>query len=91
MSRTRRKDPIDVNPPFKPFVLMGETLKEDRSPAALRRAHMDRKKRHKPGRKAKIFLHKGQKAKPKQALRAARDYDNLPHPKQPRTDVWLYA
>jgi len=93
MARTKRKDPIDVTPPFKAFVVNigGPTVIEDtRTPEEIRKAHMDKKKTFKPGRKAKGWLHKGQKAKAKMALKTAKDFDDAVIPDPPKSDVWRF-
>lgn len=50
----------------------------------------DKKKHYKPGKKHKKVLHKGMKAKQKQDLIMADDFDNLPLPRTPKSDIWNY-
>ncbi len=90
MSRTRRRDTLDHQRPTQ-FVLQGTLL--DTTPTArdLRKAHADGKKPYKPGRRAKVSLSKGAKAKTRRQLDAVvREPDEAPLPKTPHTHVWDY-
>ncbi len=90
MSRTRRKDSLDVQgsrPDYVHAIYVGLAKP---SAKEVREAHMDGKKSRKPGRKAKVYLHKGRKAKPKEALRKMVDPDELVMPVEKRTDIWRY-
>lgn len=98
MSRTRRKDPIDhraarVTSIIMPF-LDDPILDLTDSPKEIRQAHMDRKKSRKPGRKAKVYLHKGEKAKLKAAVKrvekGVKDPDETVIAPGKRTDVWRF-
>lgn len=97
MSRTRRKDPIDhraarVTSITVPW--LGKPLDLTDSPKEIRRAHMDRKKGSKPGKRAKTYLHKGEKAKLKAAVKSvekgAKDPDETVIAPGKKTDAWRY-
>jgi len=90
MSRTKRKDPIDIEPKTPDFVMLGETVSMTPTEREIWRAHRDKKKSSKPGTNAKIYLHKGRKAKPKAALKTAKDYDDMSLPLDKTSDVWKY-
>lgn len=88
MSRTKRKDSSDTDPK-RPEVVwnIGGPVVYDPNEKDPKR-HWDKKKRGKPGRKAKEYLHKGRKAKLKAEL--LKDPDAMPAPKEPKSDVWDY-
>jgi hypothetical protein len=44
----------------------------------------------KPGRKAKVYLHKGAKAKAKMAVKTAKDFDEMVIDPVKKTDIWNY-
>ena len=89
MSRTKRKSEKDTEKRHGDMFFMGGTLIEGKSEVTWK-DYADKKKNHKPGKKAKTYLHKGQKAKLKQELATADDFDDLPMPRQPHTDIWNY-
>ena len=90
MSRTRRKDPLDVARkrgdivfPYAGLIITSPTKEE------LAKAHRDKKKRHKPGRKAKKYLDKGKKTKTRRELDAViAAPDAAPLPKKLNTHEW---
>lgn len=95
MSRTRRKDPIDHRAArVTSFGFLGQLIDMTDSPKEVRRAHMDRKKGSKPGKRAKTYLHKGEKAKLKAAVKSvekgAKDPDETVIAPGKRTDAWRY-
>lgn len=51
----------------------------------------DRKPGYKPGKAVKKAYHKGDKAKAKQVLHNADDFDNMVIPHRPRSDVYRYT
>lgn len=96
MSRTRRKDPIDHRAarPTSFISWGGISIDMTPSPKEIRKAHADGKKSHKPGKRAKVYLHKGEKAKQKAAVkRAAKgkvDLEELIVETPPKSDIWDY-
>lgn len=92
MSRTRRKDSIDHEPKRPDTAFYGIVVSSMPTAAEIAKAHRDGKPHHKPGKKAKRYLHKGRKARVKQAVVKAlvTDPDAVPLPVEKRTDVWAY-
>ncbi len=92
MSRTRRRTEKEEHCKRGDYVIVcgSQAFPITNDPEITWKDTADRKKWHKPSKKAKVYLHKGRKAKLKQALRQADDYDNLPVPKEPKSDVWNY-
>lgn len=91
MSRTKRKDPLHVAPKRPDYVHVIHVAKGTPTDAELAVAARDGKPSSKPGRKAKRYLHKGQKARVRKALsRVVDDPDAAPLPVAKRTDVWDY-
>lgn len=90
MARTKRKDRLDhVSRRPRGFVFMNEFIDTSPTEKEIREAHQDGKKSRKPGRKAKVYLHKGHKAKAKMAVKTAKDFDELVVPVPKKSDVWL--
>lgn len=91
MSRTTRKDPIDVDFHNRTYIIMGRVFDCTPTEKEVIKAHADGKKHHKPGRKAKKWLNKGKKAKVKRALdKVAEDPDGAPMPRDVKDHVWRY-
>lgn len=91
MSRTRRRDPVDVERKRPDIVILGTAIQTTPTPEDRRKAHMDGKKTHKPGRAAKVALHKGRKAKVRRALgKVVEDPEASPMPREPKSDLWRY-
>ncbi len=91
MSRTQRKDRIDIEPKRPDFVIWGETVNTQPTAKEVRRAHMDRKKYSKPGKRAKEYLTKHRRAKIKTVLtKVVIDPEAAPMPREKRSHVWDY-
>ena len=92
MSRTKRKDSLDNEPKRGNCAMAGEVYYQPPTAAELALAHRDGKPHHKPGKKAKRYLHKGRKARVKQAVVNAlvTDPDAVPLPVEKRSDIWNY-
>lgn len=89
MSRTRRRDPIDTAPKRPDYVYVGYVSPSAPTEKEVRRAHMDKKKRSKPGRRAKVCLSKGAKAKERRQLDAVvREPEGAALPVVKKTHVW---
>lgn len=91
MARTKRRDSLDTVPKRPDYIMpfgLGLISKKP-TDKETRRAHMDKKKSYKPGRKAKVYLDKGAKAKTRRALDAVVvKPDAAPMPKRVKTHVW---
>lgn len=91
MSRTKRRDTIDVAKKRPDTVFYGMLFKATPTEKEKRKAHMDRKKWYKPGKKAKKYLDKGAKAKTRRQLdKVVQDPDAAPLPKDPKHHEWDY-
>ncbi len=92
MSRTKRKDPIDTEPKRPDFVGWGGyAISMKPTEKEVRRAHMDKKKHRKPGKRAKEYLTKHRRAKIKTALtKVVASPEDAPMPREKRSHVWDY-
>jgi len=92
MSRTKRKDQIDVQGKHPDFVFFGNTIPAKPNEKDKRKAHMDKKKWYKPGKTFKECQRKKDSTKPKQkfkdALAKGKDWDEVVLPDAKKHDVW---
>jgi hypothetical protein len=91
MSRTKRKDPLDIRRKRPDFIFMGQVISMKPTKKELRQAHADGKKHCKPSSSFKKMTAAQRKAKARQALRNMKDPDELIVPEPPKTDQWDWS